>query len=118
MPDAAIRRHIDVPHGLDMAAALRSAADREQEQEPYNGSSSSFAAWPELKARAVVVPRRAFIAVDGLTLGYGRRLPALEDVSFESRSGVTLLLGANGVGKSTLVAAVARAHRPRVVVGT
>lgn len=54
------------------------------------------------------------LRVDGLTLGYGRRVPILEDVSFEASPGVTLLLGANGAGKSTLIAAMARAHRPRV----
>jgi ABC-2 type transport system ATP-binding protein len=53
------------------------------------------------------------LRADGLTLGYGRRPPVLEDVSFDSDPGVTLLLGANGAGKSTLIAALARAHRPQ-----
>jgi ABC-2 type transport system ATP-binding protein len=53
------------------------------------------------------------LRADGLTLGYGRRPPVLEDISFDSSPGVTLLLGANGAGKSTLIAALARTHRLR-----
>lgn len=53
------------------------------------------------------------LRVDRLTLGYGRRPPVLEDVSFEAGQGLMLLLGANEAGKSTLIATLARAHRPR-----
>jgi len=48
----------------------------------------------------------AVVTVTGLTKAYGRRPPALVDVSLEFREGVTGLLGPNGAGKSTLLQCV------------
>ena len=48
----------------------------------------------------------AVVTVGSLTKAYGRRPPALVDVSLEFREGVTGLLGPNGAGKSTLLQCV------------
>ena len=48
----------------------------------------------------------AVVTVTNLTKAYGRRPPALVDVSLEFREGVTGLLGPNGAGKSTLLQCV------------
>ncbi len=48
----------------------------------------------------------AIVTVTNLTKAYGRRPPALVDVSLEFREGVTGLLGPNGAGKSTLLQCV------------
>jgi ABC-2 type transport system ATP-binding protein len=48
----------------------------------------------------------AVVAVRGLTKSYGRRPPALQDVTLEFGEGVTGLLGPNGAGKSTLMQCV------------
>ncbi|MCC7138824.1 MAG: ABC transporter ATP-binding protein [Planctomycetes bacterium] len=48
----------------------------------------------------------AVVAVSHLTKAYGRRAPALADVSLELGEGVTGLLGPNGAGKSTLLQCV------------
>jgi ABC-2 type transport system ATP-binding protein len=45
----------------------------------------------------------SLISVDGLTKHYGRRVKALEKVSFTIEKGVTGLIGPNGAGKSTLI---------------
>jgi len=52
------------------------------------------------------VPGGAVLSVEGLTKAYGRRPPALTEVSLEVREGVTGLLGPNGAGKSTLLQCV------------
>lgn len=46
------------------------------------------------------------VSVRGLTKAYGRRPPALTDVTLEIAEGVTGLLGPNGAGKSTLLQCV------------
>jgi ABC-2 type transport system ATP-binding protein len=48
----------------------------------------------------------AVVTVDHLTKAYGRRPPALAEVSLEVQEGVTGLLGPNGAGKSTLIQCV------------
>ncbi|MFO0933025.1 MAG: ABC transporter ATP-binding protein [Planctomycetota bacterium] len=48
----------------------------------------------------------AVVTVTNLTKAYGRRPPALVDVSLEFGEGVTGLLGPNGAGKSTLLQCV------------
>ena len=48
----------------------------------------------------------AVVTVRNLTKAYGRRPPALVDVSLEFREGITGLLGPNGAGKSTLLQCV------------
>jgi ABC-2 type transport system ATP-binding protein len=48
----------------------------------------------------------AVVVVEHLTKRYGKRPPALTDVSLEVREGVTGLLGPNGAGKSTLIQCV------------
>lgn len=53
------------------------------------------------------------LALESLTVGYGRRPSVLEDVSFQAPQGLTLLLGPNGVGKSTLIAALSQARPAR-----
>lgn len=48
------------------------------------------------------------LQVEGLTVGFGEAVPVIEDVALTLADGETLLVcGATGVGKSTLVAAVA-----------
>lgn len=42
---------------------------------------------------------------------YGRQVPVLRDVTFSCKPGLTLLLGPNGVGKSTLMSVLAGAQR-------
>jgi branched-chain amino acid transport system ATP-binding protein len=60
------------------------------------------------------------LRLDGLSAGYGSHL-AIEDVSLSvRRSGTTALLGANGMGKTTLMRAVAgllQARRGEVFLG-
>src|SRR5204862_3352925 len=46
------------------------------------------------------------VSVERLTKAYGRRAPALSEVSLEIGEGVTGLLGPNGAGKSTLLQCV------------
>ena len=48
----------------------------------------------------------AIVRVDRLTKAYGRRPPALTDVTLEFGEGITGLLGPNGAGKSTLLQCV------------
>jgi ABC-2 type transport system ATP-binding protein len=48
----------------------------------------------------------ALVSVSHLTKSYGTR-PAVRDVSFEARAGVTGVLGPNGAGKSTLLRCLA-----------
>lgn len=48
----------------------------------------------------------SIVEIKGLTKAYGRRPPALRDVSLEIEPGVTGLLGPNGAGKSTLIQCV------------
>ncbi|MDJ0972906.1 MAG: ABC transporter ATP-binding protein [Planctomycetota bacterium] len=48
----------------------------------------------------------AIVEIRGLTKAYGRRPPALRDVTLEIHEGVTGLLGPNGAGKSTLIQCV------------
>ncbi|MFA5607811.1 MAG: ABC transporter ATP-binding protein [Leucobacter sp.] len=58
---------------------------------------------------------------DGLSVRYGAGVQALEDVSFEVRSGaVCAIIGGNGAGKTTLMRAVSGTlgfHGGRVVAG-
>jgi ABC-2 type transport system ATP-binding protein len=46
------------------------------------------------------------VEIRGLTKSYGRRPPALRDVTLEIGEGVTGLLGPNGAGKSTMIQCV------------
>ncbi len=48
----------------------------------------------------------AVVSVTNLTKAYGRRPPALTDVTLEFGEGITGLLGPNGAGKSTLLQCV------------
>jgi ABC-2 type transport system ATP-binding protein len=48
----------------------------------------------------------ALVSVSHLTKSYGTR-PAVRDVSFEARAGVTGILGPNGAGKSTMLRCLA-----------
>lgn len=51
-------------------------------------------------------PGPTLVSVSHLTKSYGSR-PAVRDVSFEARAGVTGILGPNGAGKSTLLRCLA-----------
>jgi branched-chain amino acid transport system ATP-binding protein len=52
------------------------------------------------------------LKIDELTISYGR-IAAVRGLSLEVREGETVaLLGANGAGKSTVLATIAGAHRP------
>jgi ABC-2 type transport system ATP-binding protein len=53
-----------------------------------------------------VSPPAPVVEVRALTKAYGRRPPALSDVSLEFHEGITGLLGPNGAGKSTLIQCV------------
>ncbi len=48
----------------------------------------------------------SIVEIRGLTKAYGKRPPALRDVSLTIQAGVTGLLGPNGAGKSTLIQCV------------
>lgn len=48
----------------------------------------------------------AILEIRGLTKAYGKRPPALRDVTLSIEKGVTGLLGPNGAGKSTLIQCV------------
>ncbi len=48
----------------------------------------------------------AIVSIRDLTKSYGRRPPALRDVTFDVADGITGLLGPNGAGKSTLIQCV------------
>jgi ABC-2 type transport system ATP-binding protein len=48
----------------------------------------------------------AIVSVEHLSKSYGRRPPALSDVTLEVGPGITGLLGPNGAGKSTLIQCV------------
>jgi ABC-2 type transport system ATP-binding protein len=48
----------------------------------------------------------AIVEIRGLTKSYGKRPPALRDVTLEIGEGVTGLLGPNGAGKSTMIQCV------------
>ena len=52
-------------------------------------------------------------SVEGLSVSYGR-VAAVRDVSFQARAGsLVTLVGANGAGKTSVLAAVAGLLRPR-----
>lgn len=53
------------------------------------------------------------LEVNELSVGYYRDLLVLRDVSIAARPGITAILGANGVGKSTLLKAVYGFLRPQ-----
>jgi iron complex transport system ATP-binding protein len=54
------------------------------------------------------------IVLSGITAGYGRDRPIVENVDLEIRTGeVTVLIGPNGCGKSTLLKTIGRLLKPR-----
>ncbi|MFQ5523392.1 MAG: ABC transporter ATP-binding protein [Acidimicrobiia bacterium] len=53
------------------------------------------------------------LIVRDLSVGYYRDLLVLRDLNVEARAGITAILGANGVGKSTLLKAVYGFLRPQ-----
>jgi iron complex transport system ATP-binding protein len=53
------------------------------------------------------------LSADGVTLGYDRAVPVVDDLSFVVPDGrISCILGPNGCGKSTLLRALARLLRP------
>jgi branched-chain amino acid transport system ATP-binding protein len=64
----------------------------------------------------------AVLAIKGLSVAYGRRGLALDDISLEvPKGGIVALLGANGAGKTTLIRSVSGllvAHNGRIAGGT
>ncbi len=66
-------------------------------------------------------PGEIILSAEGLTIGYDRELPLVEDLRLELRTGqVVALMGENGVGKSTLVKhfnGMMRPLRGRIMLG-
>ena len=63
---------------------------------------------------AVDLPRDGFLALDGVTFGYGDGAPAVRSVSLELSTGEHVaLVGATGAGKSTLAKLLTRQYDPQ-----
>jgi ABC-type multidrug transport system fused ATPase/permease subunit len=64
-------------------------------------------------SRPLPVPLRGEVRFEGVTFGYDRTRPVLKDVTLHIKPGERVaLLGPSGVGKSTLLALVARLYDP------
>ncbi|HEY6407036.1 MAG TPA: ABC transporter ATP-binding protein, partial [Ktedonobacteraceae bacterium] len=66
-----------------------------------------------IETHSTTIPNRPFLAVDGVTFGYGRE-PLLYDVHLQVQTGEMIgLLGPNGSGKTTLLRLLSGVYRPQ-----
>ncbi len=66
-----------------------------------------------MEIRSSISPKQPFLAVDGVTFGYGRE-PLLYDVHLQAQAGEMVgLLGPNGSGKTTLLRLLSGVYRPQ-----